>query len=258
MLIALAVLAATPAGTSATSQPSAVAANGSEAQSAAKKNMPDMDFTKMLAVFDKIFPPQPDPDPARLAAARGVAARMWPDGTYGMLLDSFVAGMANRVLDMKPAELAMFEGKKGDKEADKKPEPSPAKNPAALTLREQLRRDDPHFDKRLEAITAALRGEFARMSPMIEPNLREGLSRSLARRFTGQQLADLNSFYQSPTGQVYARESLKMWFDSDVMRSTFNSMPTIMLQLPGAMQRVEAAAKAYPMPPRKPTAPKAK
>lgn len=263
MLIALAAIAASPTTVekAPATPPPIVAVETTEEKSADKKKSDDMDFTKMMAVFDKLFPPQPDPDPARLAAARGVSVRMWPDGTYGMLLDTFVGSIANTVLDLKPSDLAMFEDKKdekkeGEKEGAKKPAPA-AKDPN-LTLREQLRRGDPYFDQRVAAITAAVRAEFAHMSPLIEPNLREGLSRSLARRFTEPQLADLDAFYRTPTGQAFARESLKMWFDSDVMRSTINSMPMVILQLPGAMQRVEAAAKSFPEPPKKQKAAKDK
>lgn len=252
MLIAIAALAATPTTVerAPVAPPPIVAVRTEEAKPGDKMKPGDMDFSKMLAIFDKLFPPQPDPEPARLAAARGVAIHMWPDGTYGMLLDSFVGSMANTVLDLKPADLAMFDDKKDEKKDGSKKTSAAAKDPN-LTLRDQLRRDDPYFDKRVVAITAALRTEFARMSPMVEPNLREGLSRALARRFTEQQLADLGAFYRSPTGQAYARESLKMWFDSDIMRSTINSMPTLILQLPGAMERVEAVAKSFPMPPKK-------
>lgn len=204
------------------------------------------DIGKFMAMFDKIFPPQPEPDPVRLNAARGVALKMWPDGTFGSLLETYATTMANTVLDMKPAELdAMFNDKK-----DGKAKPtSPAD--ASLTLRDQMRRDDPHFDKRVAVITAAVKVELAKLSPLVEPQLREGLSRAMARRFTQPQLGDLNAFYQSPTGQVYARESLKMWFDSDVMRSTFNAMPAIIMQMPGAMQRVDAAMKTLPPMPKK-------
>ena len=250
MITALAALAA-PAltvSTTVTAPPRivAVAAPAKQGSADSVKKKGDVDFAKMMAMFDKLFPPQPDPDPARLTAARGVAQHMWPDGTYGMLLDSFVGSMANTVLDLKPADLAMLE-EKGKKDA-------PAAADANLSLRDKMRRDDPHFDQRLGAITTAIRGEFARMSPLIEPPLREGLSRALARRFTEAQLADLDSFYKTPTGQAFAKETLKIWFDGDVVRSTMSSMPALMLQLPGAMQRVEAAAKSFPPPPKKPKA----
>lgn len=254
MLVALAALSApvlvVDKAAVATPPMVAVSAPAGTAKTATRKAAPD--FAKMMAMFDKLFPPQPDPEPARLSAARGVSARMWPDGTYGALFDSFVGSMANTVLDLKPADLAMLDDKKAGKATS-----APATSPDP-TLRDQLRRDDPHFDKRMAAITTAVRAEFARISPLIEPPLREGLSRSLARRFTEAQLAELNAFYQTPTGQVFARESMKMWLDGDVMRSTMSSLPVLMLQFPAAMQRVEAAAKSFPAPPKKKSQERAK
>ena len=201
------------------------------------------DFAKMMKLFDRMFPPQPDPEPARLAKARGVAIAMWPDGTYGMMFEHFATTFGNTILDMKPSDFAALEGpKKADPKAKPKaPEPD-------IALRDKLRADDPNFDKRVEVITAALREEFKRISPLIEPPLREGLSRALARHFTEPQLVDLNTFYASPTGQVYARESMKLWFDGDVARATMNSMPALVMQMPGAMERIKAANDTVPMP----------
>lgn len=245
-IAALAIATATPTKGEAPPPVVTVPATEKKAEGAKPKSNGFEDIGKFMAMFDKIFPPQPDPEPVRLNAARGVALKMWPDGTFGSLLETYATTMANTVLDMKPSELeAMFNDKK-----DGKAKPvAPADT--NLTLRDQMRRDDPHFDKRVEVITAALKAEFARLSPVIEPPLREGLSRAMARRFTQPQLGDLNAFYQSPTGQVYARESLKMWFDSDVMRSTFNAMPAIIMQMPGATQRVDAAMKTLPPMPKK-------
>jgi len=76
------------------------------------------------------------------------------------------------------------------------------------------------------------------------------LSSALARRFTEPQLADLAAFYGSPTGKVYATESLKMWFDGDIMRSMMASLPTIFMQMPAAMQGMEEASKKCPAPPK--------
>lgn len=204
------------------------------------------DFVKMMKMFDKMFPPQPDPDPARLAKARGVAQAMWPDGTYGLLIEHFATTIGNSVLDMKPSDFAALD-------APKKPDPKAKPKPPEpdIPLREKLRAEDPNFDKRVEVLTAALRDEFKRISPLIEPPLREGMSRALARRFTEPQLADLSTFYNSPTGQVYARESMKMWLDSDIARATMNSMPALIMQLPGAMERIKAANDSVPPPPKK-------
>jgi len=56
---------------------------------------PNMDA--VMAVFDKLLPPQPDPDPARLALARMSAAAMWPEGAYGNMMTSFAGGMVDNV-----------------------------------------------------------------------------------------------------------------------------------------------------------------
>jgi hypothetical protein len=246
-LAALAVATATPAKSEAAPANPMVTVPSGKQEPAKNKSSGFEDIGKFMAMFDKIFPPQPDPEPARLAAARGVAGQMWPDGTFGGLLDSYVTTMADAVLGMKPAELElMFNDKKNGKA-----KPIPAAD-ANLTLRDQLRRDDPHFDRRVAVLTEAIRAEFVRLSPVVEPQVREGLSRAMARRFSDAQLADLGAFYRTPTGQVYARESLKMWFDSDVMRASFNAMPAIVMQLPGAMQRVETAMKAVPPAPKRP------
>lgn len=243
--ILLASVMTAPAAATPPAAPPIVSVPAPGDKAPSKSKAPD--FAAMMSMFDKLFPPQPDPEPGRLAAARGVAQRMWPDGTYGMLFETFGTTIANTVLDMKPAELEMMSRKPAGKDT----KPAALAADADLTLRQKMRRDDPHFDRRVAVITDALRAEFARVSPLIEPPLREGLSRSMARRFTAAQLADLDGFYQTPTGQVYARESLKMWFDADLMRSTMSSMPALMMQMPGAMQRVKAAAETVPPAPKK-------
>jgi hypothetical protein len=225
-----------------------VAAPASQSNPASERAMPSADdFAKMLKLFDKMFPAQPDPDPTRLAKARGVALSMWPDGTYGSLIETLATTVGNSVLDMKPSDLPMPQASKAKK--GKSDEPKAAQ--PDISLRDQMRRDDPYFDKRMEVVMAAAHRELQRLSPLVEPTLREGLSRALARRFSEPQLADIGAFYASPTGQLYARESMKMWMDGDIARSMMNSMPMLIMQMPGAFERIKAANDTLPPPPRK-------
>src|SRR5215218_4557904 len=59
-------------------------------------------------------------DPGKQALAARVAASLWPDGTYGRMVDSMVGGgkdgLADMFLDMRPADLmgAMVETMVGD------------------------------------------------------------------------------------------------------------------------------------------------
>jgi len=220
--------------------------------SVTKSDKPSIeDFTKMMKMFDKLFPPKPDPDPVRLAQARGVAQSMWPDGLYGDLTESFMISVAEVVLDMKPSDFDMFDDKKADATGKKGAKATPKVPEKDITLREKMRREDPYFDKRMTVITATARDELKKLSPLIEPPLREGLARSLARRYTEPQLRDLQAFFSSPTGQLYARESFKTWLDSDVMRASMNSMPALIMQMPGVVERIKAASDTLPPPPKK-------
>ena len=60
----------------------------------------------MLGSVDKLFPPQPDPDPARLALARTSVQAMWPDGAYGKMMAGFMGGMFDRMMQLKKSDLA--------------------------------------------------------------------------------------------------------------------------------------------------------
>ncbi len=239
MILAAGLAAAPPAAQAVPPAAPSVAA-------VTKQAMPSADdFAKMLKMFDKMFPPQPDPDPARLAAARPVALLMWPDGTYGDIFETLATSIGNTVLDMKPSDFPEPPAGKDDKDA----KPKVAK--PDVSLRDQMRREDPHFDQRMKLMTAAAHAELQRLSPLIEPPLREGLSRALARRFTEPQLADIGAFYGSPTGRLYAREAIKMWMDGDIARSMMNSMPVLIMQMPGALERMKSADDSLPPPPKK-------
>ena len=87
-------VAASPEKPKSTTPPPALVVPADKASD--KKSPPD--FGAMLAMFDKLFPPQSDPDPARLALARTSVQSMWPDGAYGKMMTSFMGGVFDRVM----------------------------------------------------------------------------------------------------------------------------------------------------------------
>jgi hypothetical protein len=86
------------------------------------------------------------------------------------------------------------------------------------------------------------------MSAIIEPKMREGLARSMARRFDEKQLADINSFLATDSGKAFGSQSMAMWVDPDVLRSVMSSFPEIMKAMPDAMKRVETETARLPKP----------
>jgi hypothetical protein len=198
----------------------------------------------MLAFMDKLFPPQADPDPARLALARTSVAAMWPDGAYGKMMTGFMGGMFDRAMQLKKSDLNVLD--------DKKAKTAAAASSKDLSLHEQAAAKDPYFDQRVAAIREAVGEELGKVSAIIDPRVREGLARSMARRFDAQQLADINRFYATPSGRALASQTLQLWLDPDMMRSIFASMPEMMKLMPEMMQKLKAANDKFPKPPATP------
>jgi hypothetical protein len=80
----------------------------------------------------------------------------------------------------------------------------------------------------------------------MEPKLREGLARSMARRFDEKQLSDLNAFLATDSGKAFGSQSMAMWIDPDVMRAVMGSVPEMMHAMPEAMKRLEAETARLP------------
>ena len=202
------------------------------------KNEADaMDPMKFLSMFDKMFPAGPEPEPQRLALSRVAVKGLLADGTYVRAMDDMMSGIVDRVLDVSAAD---FAGKAKKSDASAKD-----------TLRDSIRKDDPHFDQRMAIVRKIAAEEMAKLSISIEPKLREGLARSLARRLDAKQLGDLNAFLATDSGRAFGRETMTMWIDADVLRSMVMSTPDILLALPGAMKRIETATAHLPKPSKK-------
>lgn len=200
------------------------------------------DFKAMLAIFDKLFPPQPDPDPARLALARTSVQAMWPDGAYGKLMTGFMGGMFDRVMQMKQSDFAALD--------TRKPKNDAVATKANLSLHDQAAAKDPYFDQRAAAIRAAVTEEFGKISVIVDPKMREGLARAMARQFDQTQLNDINKFFATTTGREFAGKYFQLWLDPDTLRSMMGTLPEMMNLMPGMVQKIEEANNKFPKPPK--------
>ena len=209
-------------------------AKGPAKEQVVVKKAPDLDIGQMMAIFDKIFPAQPDPPAPRLALSRTAVQSLFPDGTYARMMGGMMHGIADRVMGMTAADLGARPGK--GKAAD------------TMTLKQKLAKDDPAFDERMRIMEQVIGEEFAKMAAIVEPRMRDGLARSMARRFDEKQLADLNAFLATDSGKAFGSQSMAMYVDPDVMRAMIGSVPEMMKAMPDAMKRVEAATAHLPKP----------
>nr|WP_294847654.1 hypothetical protein [uncultured Sphingomonas sp.] len=229
-IVAAAIAVAQPSP--AASQPAAPApaVEKSEDQTAAAK----MDLSMFQQIFDRMFPPQPDPDPARLALARQSTAALLPNGSYANAMGTMIDRFADGVLNMSEADLPRSS-------KDKKP-------PSKETLRQKLVKDDPYFEERMTIMRRVAGEEMMKISAILEPRMREGLARSLSRRLDGKQLTDLNAFLATDSGKAFGRENFAMWIDPDAMRSIIGAMPDLMMAMPNIFKRIEAETAHLPKP----------
>lgn len=192
-------------------------------------------------------------DPAKQALAQRVAASIWPDGTYGRMVDSMFGGkdgLTDMVLDMRPADLmgALAESMAGEgkPKADSKEgdEPSP-------TIRQMLTAEDPHFEERMRITVRVVGDEVRRIARPIEPRFRAGLAKSIERRFTRAQLEPIAVFLETEPGRAFAEQSMTMFMDKDVMLAMVQSLPAMIKEMPAALKKVEAATAHLPKPPKK-------
>ena len=232
------LLAGSPVAAAPNPGEPAAAAPAKGQGSATAKPADDFNLDQLMAVFDKVFPVQPDPAPERLALSRVAVKVLFPDGTYARMMDGMAQGIMDRVLDLSDADF----GKPGAKgqQAD------------TTSWRQEAMKDDPHFEERMRISARVMTEEFGKIAGLIEPRIREGLARSMARRFSDRQLADINAFLATDSGKAFGSQSMAMWIDSDVLRGMMQSLPEVIAAMPAAMERVEAATAHLPKPKPKP------
>jgi hypothetical protein len=182
--------------------------------------------------------PQATPDPARMAVADKVVVKLVPQGTYlRMMRDAFpqmMDAMIARMSGMTAADL-------GEKDKSGK------------TLEQLAAEKDPAFRERMTILTRVMGEEMGKLMDGLEPRVRVALGKSFARRFTLQQLNDLDAFFATPSGSAFAKDYLLTFMDPEMMQEMSAATPEIMRAMPAIMQRVEKETAHLPPPPKSET-----
>ena len=192
-------------------------------------------------------------DPAKDALAARVAASLWPDGTYGRLVDSMVGGpdgLDSLFLDMRPGDIMALMAETMAEGGPERPGVKEGADPKSPTLRQMLVAEDPHFEERMRITMKVVGEEVRRIARPIEPKFRAGLAKSIARRFTREQLEPIAAFFETDSGRAFAEQSMTLFIDKDVMLALIQSIPTMIKELPPAFEKVEKATAHLPKPPK--------
>ena len=183
-------------------------------------------------------------DPAQLELARKTAAALLPAGSYEKMMRSsmeqMVGAITGQMYNSRMADI-LPEGSAPDLEIEREI--------GDKTIKEVLGAGDPHFDERMTITNRVLFQEMAPIMGRIEPDVREGLARAYARKFSAAQLQDINRFFETGSGRLFAAESMMTWVDPEIMSLMTKLTPELMKEMPAIMEKTKAATAHLPPPP---------
>jgi len=197
------------------------------------------EFAGMMA---SLFQTEPltEEQNARLPAAQAVVGEMMPDGFYGEMMAGMMDKMLRPMLTMfSQPEFVLGARLAVDAEAIEALEEAEQAELTAML--------DPAYQARGDAMVAVLTSRMGGMFTAMEGPMREGLSKAYAVRFDDAQLADIAAFFATPTGGEYARESMALFADPQVMQASMQALPAMMSgfgDIESAMREAMAALPA--------------
>ena len=157
-------------------------------------------------------------DPARLASARTLLDVVMPPAKRDGMIDAIMKGMmANLSQSMlnSPQMKAAYEA-----------------DPRAGEIFQ-------HFFQRQQANSlATLKANF--------PGMIEAMANAYARRFSITQMAEMRTFFQTPTGQVYISQAPTIVNDPDVAKWQRDLMTSAMGKIPAEIDAMMAEIRALP------------
>ena len=200
------------------------------------------DLDEFAGMMAGLFQTEPltEEQSARFPAAQAVVGEMMPDGFYGEMMGGMMDKMLRPMLTMfSQPEFVLGARLTVDAEAIEALEEAEQAELTAML--------DPAYQARGDAMVAVLTSRMGGMFTAMEGPMREGLSKAYAVRFDDAQLADIAAFFATPTGGEYARESMALFADPQVMQASMQALPAMMSgfgDIESAMREAMAALPA--------------
>jgi hypothetical protein len=193
-----------------------------QALAGAKAKMQE-EMDKAIAMVEKLFGTKdlPPVDPARLALAQKTTAALIPPGSLEKMLDNLYGKMFETFLEEMGGTSDLSLSIKTGVESEKI---------AALdadTKKAVADVFDPYRKQRDDQMIKVIRPLISEFLTDLEPSMRDGLAHAYARKLTAAQLTEVNAFFATPTGSVYAAESMALGADPQVMVTMLKAMPPV-------------------------------
>ena len=200
-----------------------------------------MDEAAVLAMMSGLFQAEPltAEQEARLPAATAIVGTMMPEGFYGEIMRDMMEKTIRPMMAMFSEPDFILASRLTLDEAALA-ELSDAEKQELLTMLDSAW--DQRADTMVDALVSNMGGAFA----AVEPPVRAGLAKAYAVRFDEAQLADISAFFATPTGGEFARQSMALFADPQVMGATMEAMPEMIGSFTEMETAMEAALESLP------------
>ncbi|MGV1683769.1 DUF2059 domain-containing protein [Sphingopyxis sp. NJF-3] len=213
-----------------------------EAMMAGAKAKMQKEMDAAIALVEKMFDTSdlPPIEPARLTLAERTTAALIPDGSLEKMMDNLYGKMLRTMLEEtggnSDLSLSIKTGVESDRIAALDAD---TKNAVADLF-------DPHRKEREDRVVKVIRPLISEALADLEPPMRAGLAKAYARKFSADQLTELNAFFATPTGQSYAGESLALQADPEVMLAVIKAVPPLVTKFIDRAPTIEGQLKDLP------------
>ncbi len=200
------------------------------------------EIDQAIALIEKIFEVDklPPVDPAQLALAQQTTNALIPAGSIEKMLDNMYGKLFRAFMDqtssMSDLMLSIKTGVDSEKIA--------ALDATSKTAIADM--FDPHRKEREDQINKVIKPLISEALGDLEPPMRDGLARAYARKFSAQQLGDLNAFLATPTGQAYGAEWMSLQADPEVMIAMVKAVPPLINKFIDRGPELEGQLKDLP------------
>lgn len=201
-------------------------------------------FAQPAAAQDSPATAQAAPDAARIAVAKVTIDYVFPAGTYAKMFGGSFSQIMDQAMDsMTEMPIANLMNSTGISQED-------IAKLGRATLADVMEIMDPAYKQRQKATMDAMMPVLSNMMTSMEPVMREALADAYARRFTLEQLNDMNRFFATPSGTAYANNSMVIMMDPEVVGRVTKDTPRMVqefiAQLPAIQEKVKAATANLP------------
>lgn len=201
----------------------------------------------MSGLFGDAFKAEPlsADQEARLPQATLISSRTFPEGTFAKMMNDTMKPMIEGIMGgtlsgVTDYPIEQISGLAGDQMLN------PFDSADDEKLAEVTAIIDPAYQERNRATMEVALRMVSEMMSQIEPAYRDGLAKAYAKRFTIDELAEVNRFFETPVGSRYAAESLAVTYDPQVMAAMNEMMPAMFELLPTMMAEMAALEEKYP------------